>query len=116
MEGSLSNYIRTNRKQAGLSLRELARILDYDTKIAVLRHERVTALPPLLVALRYEVLFLVPVSELFAGMREAVESIVEERLAELEHDLRRKPNIERSRQQTLAWIETRRRSLISSDR
>ena len=114
MEGRLSNYIRTHRKRAGLSQRELARIIDYATKVSVFRHERVLALPPLLAALGYEVLFSVPISELFAGMREAVEQTVEERLSELEEDLRRTPRTEKARRQTLDWIAARRASLSSS--
>jgi DNA-binding XRE family transcriptional regulator len=113
MEGSLSNYIRTHRKRAGLSQRELARVLDYETKVSVFRHERVLALPPLLTAIRYEVLFAVPISELFAGMREAVEQVVANRLSELEQDLRRTPETEQARRQTLDWIVARRASLPS---
>ena len=114
MEGRLSNYIRTHRKRAGLSQRELARILDYDTKVSVFRHERVLALPPLLAAIGYEVLFSVPISELFAGMREAVEQTVEDRLSELERDLRRDPRVEKTRRQTLDWIAVRRTASPSS--
>lgn len=113
MKGRLSNYIRTHRKRAGLSQRELARILDYTTKVTVFRHERVLALPPLLAALGYEVLFSVPISELFAGMREAVEQTVEERLTELEQELRRTPETEKARRQTLEWIAVRRATLPS---
>lgn len=113
MEGSLSNYIRTHRLQAGLSQDELARLVDYETKVSVFRHERVMALPPLLTALAYEVIFVIPVSELFAGMREAVEQTVEERLNELEDDLRREPEIEKERKQTLDWIVRRRERLTS---
>lgn len=67
---ALANYICTHRKRAGLSQRELGKILGY-TSVTVFRHEHVVALPPLLTALRYEVLFSVRVSTLFAGMRES---------------------------------------------
>jgi len=97
-----------------LSQRELAGILAYETKAAVARHERVLALPPLLAALGYEVLFSVPVSDLFAGMREAVEQTIEERLTEFEQDLRREPRVEQARRQTLDWITSRRASLPPS--
>jgi transcriptional regulator with XRE-family HTH domain len=116
MEGSLSNYIRTHRKRAGLSQRELARILGYDTKVTVSRHERVFALPPLLAALGYEVVFSVPISKLFAGMREAVELVIEKRLDELEEDLRRERGRRKARRQTLDWLAARRASLTSSIR
>jgi DNA-binding XRE family transcriptional regulator len=116
MKGSLSNYIRTHRLRAGLTQRELARIVDYRTKVSVSRHERVMALPPLLAALGYEVLFSVPVSELFAGMRDAVEQTVEERLTELEQELLRKPQTEIARAQTLDWIAERRTSSLPPSR
>jgi DNA-binding XRE family transcriptional regulator len=114
MEGNLSNYIRTHRKRAGLSQRELGKILGY-TKVTIFRHEHVIALPPLLTALRYEVLFSVPVSTLFAGMREAIRDEIEERLAELEEDLQRGEERE-TRRQTLDWLAVRRASLTSSRR
>lgn len=113
MEGSLSNYIRTHRKRAGLSQRELARILDY-TKVSVSRHERVFALPPLLAALGYEVVFGIPVATLFSGMREAVEQMIEKRLEELEEDLQRPERRREARRQTLEWLAERRASIMSS--
>ena len=79
------------------------------TKASIYRHEHVGALPPLLAALRYEILFLTPVSTLFAGMLEAVEDEVEERLEQLEDELQRGRH---ARKQTLDWITERRTVLL----
>ena len=111
MGGSLSNYIGIHRRRAGISQRELGEIVGYG-KATIFRHEHVLALPPLLAALRYEVLFLTPVSNLFAGMREAIEDEVEERLEELEKELRRRTS-HYARKQTLDWIAARRTALVS---
>lgn len=111
MEGSLSNYIAIHRKRAGITQRELGKIIGRK-KIAIFRHEHVIALPPLLVALRYETLFSTPVGVLFAGMREAIEDEIEERLDELENELQR-GNQHITRRQTLDWIAARRSALVS---
>jgi DNA-binding XRE family transcriptional regulator len=114
MEGSLSNYIRTHRKRIGLRQSELARILGYNSKVTISRHERVFALPSLLAALGYEVLFAIPVSDLFAGMREAVAQAIDTRLGELEKDLLQEQERRGARAQTLNWIASRRKSLHPS--
>ena len=111
MEGSLSNYIAIHRKRAGMTQREVG-ILVGCSKASVFRHENVTALPPLLAALRYEVLFLTPAGTLFAGMREAIEDEMEERLDELETELRRGES-QYTRRQTLEWIAARRTARVS---
>jgi DNA-binding XRE family transcriptional regulator len=86
----LANYIRMHRKRAGLTQRELGLILGYGYESPVSRHERFRALPSLIVALSYEAVFHVPVSEIFAGVHEAVALGVEERLSALEAELRKR--------------------------
>jgi hypothetical protein len=44
-------------------------------------------MPPLQIAIGYEVIFRVPVSEIFAGLRDQVAEEVESRLEELENGL-----------------------------
>jgi transcriptional regulator with XRE-family HTH domain len=83
----LANYLRTHRRRTGLTQQELARVLGYGTHGAVSRHERLESVPSLLVALRYQVLYRVPVSEIFAGLTETVEFNLEAQLAEFEGDL-----------------------------
>ena len=86
-EQRLTNYLRTHRKKTGLSQRDVARVLGYDDEGPVSRHERFHSTPPLLMAISYEIMFKVPVSELFAGLRDFVEATIEERLSELQKEL-----------------------------
>jgi len=88
----LANYIRARRKSVGLSQRELAFILGYADDGAVSQHELNQSVPPLIIGLGYEVIFQVPMSELFAGLREGVEASVEQRIARFEKELLDRPN------------------------
>jgi transcriptional regulator with XRE-family HTH domain len=83
----LANYLRTHRKKSGFSQRELASILGFLTEIQVSRHERSITIPGLLIAVAYEVIFHVPISEMFPGLHTTVKANIEERLAEMEHEL-----------------------------
>lgn len=116
MEGRLGNYVRTHRKRAGLSQRELGLVLGYDNEAAVSRHERLRSLPPLLIALGYEAIFRVPVSEMFAGLHEVVEQAIEGRLAELERNLQHRSRRRAAGEHALKWLSERRGSQISSVR
>jgi DNA-binding XRE family transcriptional regulator len=87
MERRLSNYLRTNRRRVGLTQLELGIVLGYKNEGAVSRHERVRSVPPLVTALSYEIVFRVPVSEMFAGLRDDIEGDIEARLAALEENL-----------------------------
>jgi transcriptional regulator with XRE-family HTH domain len=111
MKNRLPNYIRAQRKRAGLNERELADILGYDNGGAVSRHELFRSIPPLLMALAYEVVFQVPVSELFAGLREVVEDGVEQRIAEFKTSLLKQVSSQNpptpAMVRKLAWIEER---------
>lgn len=80
----LVNYLRTYRRKSGFSQSDMARVLGYDNYGSVSRHERFAAVPSLLMALSYQVLFREPVSEIFAGLNESVEFDLETRLAEFE--------------------------------
>lgn len=112
-EGPLVNYVRVHRREAHFTQHELGRILGYTSEMAVSRHERFESIPPFLMALAYQVLFRVQVSEIFPGLIQTVELGVEKRLEELETHLRsleasgaRTQAIERK----LEWI-TRRRQM-----
>lgn len=106
------NYVLTHRKKAGLSQVELGRLIGYDGRASVSRHETSASLPPLPTAMCYEAIFGVPVSELFPGLRETVEEAVAKRLSVLERELSEKdvPSTHRSRQHArkLAWLDERR--------
>ena len=81
----LTNYLRMHRRKSGLSQRELERVLGYH-RGAVSQHEVVKAIPPLRVAIAYEIIYRTPVAELFAGLRDAIADQIEARLAVMEED------------------------------
>ena len=83
----LASYLRTHRKQSGLSQRELARLLGYPDEGQVSRHERLYCVPPFQIALRYQAVFRVPISDLFPGAYETAKEAIEARLTQMEHDL-----------------------------
>jgi DNA-binding XRE family transcriptional regulator len=83
----ISNYLRSHRRKSGLSQRELAHIVGYDTQAPVSEHERSVAIPALLIALSYEVVFRVPLSELFPALYRTVEVNIEEQLTRMEDEL-----------------------------
>jgi|HubBroStandDraft_5_1064220.scaffolds.fasta_scaffold332912_2 DNA-binding XRE family transcriptional regulator len=80
----LANYLRAHRKKTGLTQDDLARVLGFTNRDAISRHERFGAVPTLLVALSYEILYGAPISEIFAGLTETVELNVEAQLADFE--------------------------------
>lgn len=105
------SYLRTHRKKSGISQRELASIVGYEHRSSVARHERAESAPPFLMALAYEAVFQVPVSELFPGFYQTVEHMAETRLAELESALQEKSARDRDAKATarkLQWMWERR--------
>jgi len=83
----VGTYLRFLRRKSGLSQREVARILGSVTASQVSRHERAVTPPALLTAFGYQVLFKQPISDIFPGLYHAVETGVEERIAEFESAL-----------------------------
>ena len=83
----LENYLRTYRKRSGLTQREVAFLVGCRNGAQVSRYEKRRRLPPLRTALACEAAFGVPVSELFAGLREAAGQAVGERLLALKSKL-----------------------------
>lgn len=82
--GELRNYLRTYRKRAGLSQQEVARLVGLKSAATLSRCEWGDRLPSLQTALAFEVLFGVPVGQLFSGAFEAIGMLTEERLQTLE--------------------------------
>ncbi len=110
----LANYVRVHRKKAGLSQSELGILLGYRDADAIGRQECFHSLPPLLIAIGYEVIFQEPLTEIFAGLRLVVEQTVEKRLAEFETALRSAEVLGNHRKvhaRKLEWLEGRRRTL-----
>src|SRR5579859_6446365 len=83
----VGNYIRAHRRRCGLSQRELGVLVGYGHGYAVGRHERSSAAPPLLVALAYEVVFEIPIAQLFTGFHSAVAQSVARNMRDLKADL-----------------------------
>lgn len=110
---ALANSLRLHRRRTGLSQGEFGRLLGYDDESAVAKHERFQAMPPFLIALGYEIIFRVPVSELFPGVAETVALGIEARLDELERALRQSCETARhttAMKRKLDWLATRRSS------
>jgi len=107
----MGSRIAPHRHKSGLSQREIAIILGMVGEIAVSRHERSIAIPALLVAVGYEIIFNVPVAELFPGVYETVQLGIEERLLQLEsqlQDVSPEHHTAASTARKLEWIEERR--------
>lgn len=113
----LANYLRTHRKNTGLTQWELAEVLGYQHQGAISRHEYFLDMPPLPIAIGYEVVFRIPVSEIFAGVRDDVEEEVEGRLEDLERVLGRRSARERdamSVARKLMWLNERKSATYQS--
>lgn len=82
----LASRVRSHRKRAGLSQKDLARIVGLN-EARVSRHERFGIAPPLAVALGYEAVFGLPVKELYPRFYETVKQTIEARLAVMEAEL-----------------------------
>lgn len=81
------NYLRAHRQRCGLTQRHLGILVGYGHGYAVSKHEHSKSEPPLIVALAYEIIFDVPVGQLFTGFRAAVKESVARNLADLRTDL-----------------------------
>ena len=105
------NRIYIARRKASLTQRELAMLTGYVNEGAVARHERFNSLPPFLIALAYEIIFQAPVGELFFGLRDTVEQVVEERIGDFKTSLEQQDARGRGASRTarkLEWLTTRR--------
>lgn len=83
----MASYLRSHRLKSGMSQSELAEIVGFIAHHQVSLHERFVASPSLLTALSYQVVFGVPVTELFPGLYEPIRIKIEERLANMEKQL-----------------------------
>jgi DNA-binding XRE family transcriptional regulator len=82
----LASRVRSHRKKAGLSQKDLGRIVGL-TEAQVSRHERFGIVPPLFVALAYEAVFAVSVRELYPRFYEEIKQRIEKRLSAMETEL-----------------------------
>jgi len=108
---SEKNGLLTHRKKAGLTQRELARLVEC-VEGSVCRHETSSALPPLLTAMKYEAIFKVPVTTLFPTLRIRVEESVQNSLTNLEREFQeistQSPRKAQRYAKKLAWLDERR--------
>ena len=105
------NCIYIARRKASLTQRELAMLIGYVDEGSVARHERFNSLPPFLIALAYEIIFQAPVGELFFGLRDTVEQVVEERIGDFKTSLEQRDARGRGATRNarkLEWLTTRR--------
>jgi transcriptional regulator with XRE-family HTH domain len=106
----LDNYLLAFRKRSGLTQREVAFLLGCENGAQVSRYERRRRLPPLGTALACEAVFGAPVSELFAGLRDAARKEVGNRLLALRAQLEENPGNAgdaRMNAQKLRWLAER---------
>ena len=111
-EERLSNYLRVHRRRSGLTQAELEWLLGASGG-SVSLHERFENSPVLDTAISYEIVFRTPVSEIFAGRRDALAREIEARLAEMEEQLGRRDAREprgRVIARKLMWLSERRGS------
>ena len=107
------NHLKARRKNSGLSQRDMRNLLGYRSAGQIARHERATSIPPLAIALGYEAVFKVPVSEIFVGLYGNIREELENKLRKMEAELH-----ERSARDTdanltarkLMWLNERRNS------
>jgi DNA-binding XRE family transcriptional regulator len=83
----MASHVRVHRRKSGLSQTELAAILGTLGPVGISRHEQSVALPKFLVAVGYEIVFRVPIAELFPGVYETLRIDIEARLLNLEKEL-----------------------------
>jgi DNA-binding XRE family transcriptional regulator len=83
----LLTYLRTYRRRTGLSQEEIAFLLGGFTGATVSRHETATRMPVLQNALMYELVFAVPVKDLYFGIYQAARSTVLSRANSLRNSL-----------------------------
>ena len=81
----LPNYLLSHRKRSALSQEEVAFLLGVQSGAKVCRHERFSRDPGLQTALAYEAIYQKPVSELFPGLFEKIQSEVRARARIMEH-------------------------------
>jgi transcriptional regulator with XRE-family HTH domain len=79
----LPNYLRTYRKKAGLSQRDVAVLLGSSDPTRISRYELNKREPDVGVVLAFEIIFSVPASVLFAGRLVELKAVIRKRFAQL---------------------------------
>lgn len=113
----LENYLRSYRRESGLSQQEVAFLLGCEDGTLVSRYEKRRRLPPIETALACEEIFGVPVAELFVGMRQSVGKDIAKRRLELRSRLQAKTLKGSAAQVTahkLRWLADRERPVVAN--
>jgi len=87
MAAPAASRLQALRRKSGLTQREVASIVGVANDVQIYRHENGVSIPPLLIALRYSILFQEPIGEIFPGLYDAVREKLESGLDEFEHRL-----------------------------
>src|SRR5215468_2831553 len=114
----LANYLKTYRKQSGLSQREVAFLLGWKHGEQLARYEKRRRLPTLPIALAYQALFKTPATELFAGANDSIVREIEDRIETLIAELERKSGQGKDARLTtkkLSWLTERHGRIASSN-
>jgi DNA-binding XRE family transcriptional regulator len=89
----LKNHIRAHRKRSWLSQSEVAMLVGSQTGASVSRHECFRRLPTLPTGLAYEIIFGIPMRELFPGLFEDAQKATLARASTLAEKLRASPTV-----------------------
>jgi transcriptional regulator with XRE-family HTH domain len=100
----LPHYLRSERRRAGLSQKDLAILMGLRTVSQISRYEQQHRCPPLRVALTYEVIFGKPVSQIFAGVLVGIENTIRSRAATLAAHARHTAPRHKSREALIARL------------
>ena len=87
----MENHLRAHRRRCGLSQRALAELVGYMREWQISRQERSEALPPLRIALAYEVIFEIPAHKLFRGLHVTVMKEVGHKISRMRQELAGSP-------------------------
>jgi hypothetical protein len=79
----LQNHLLSHRKRSAFSQDEVAFLLGMESGAKICAHERFTVEPGLHTALAYEVIYNKPVSQLFPGLVEQIQSEISGRATQL---------------------------------
>ena len=118
MSPRLDNYLRTYRKQSGLTQTEVAFLLGRGNSAQVSRYEKQHHLPPLRTALACGRIFRVHLPELFAGIQESIDREIAERVEKLRGKLERGLDQDTKNlliERKLAWLNEQHGQGLSSE-
>lgn len=87
MSSPLANYLKAYRKRYGFTQQELAILVGLASKVTVSQYECSVRLPHLRAAIALELLFDVPIAELFPAVVETAANDLAARLHELEKQI-----------------------------